>query len=923
MAQDEQLREALLEIQVLRDREAQALEETKVLLTVLEDINSSTTPDAATEIALERAAAAINADVACIVSLIAGEWRIVQSVPKEFVGQTITPPIDLSRKQRNIIDRFANEAWATALPPPLADQRSLLVTPVESLDENASSVLCMHKDREKFNKASAVLLKRIVQVSGQALRTVTLSSQNARLAAVIEGSSSGFAIADATKPERPLVFVNKAFEDMTGYARSEVVGNNCRFLTAEPENSPERSRLRNAVKNLTGGQFLLRNKRKDGSPFWNELTLFPVKDPDGTVSQLVATQTDATQRVMIEEEKRQAEERLRDALDHTNDAFLLLLADLSVAHANETTREMFPSGDVNWQGGTSFSDNWDIYLQSLPKSMQSQNSAFVSPDFTRLAKSDEPLPAKLPDGRQVLFRAQRTAEGAFAVSATDITALRKTEQMLRQRVAAVENANEGIGISDTGGRLIYANPSLVQLFNANEDWEILGRKWSAFYKKDEDIDPLANQLLLGSAGKAMVPKKSTTEQGLHEVTETQVENIGDIIVVRDLSTALGIRKNQVELNKQLEQSRQKEALSNLAAGVAHDFNNLLSAITGSAMLISTDDGVDDAVKGHADRIGKAGNSAARMVNRLLDLGAHDDEVAVFDLRAVLLEMEDLVATSLPASCTLTVDVGDQPIMAAGVTGDVSQVLVNLVLNARDAMGDRVGTIDVSLSTDTPKTPPQVGSFKRGSQYGCLSVADSGTGIPKDLLERIFDPYFSTKGSRGTGAGLAMVATIIERMEGMICVETEVGKGTTFHILLPLPTPEDLETDAVASDLNLSGKTVLVLDDEEHVREVVATFLESCGAEVSAVDDPALAVEVITEDPEDWDALVSDYDMPGMTGGDVVQKLREAGVDLPIFIVTALARRMSDQRISEQSVQGLFAKPIDLRHLARKISETTE
>ncbi|WP_147126673.1 PAS domain-containing hybrid sensor histidine kinase/response regulator [Shimia ponticola] len=921
MSQTERLREALLEIEVLRAREQDALRDTRALLDILSVTTTAENPLLALRSVLAKSAEALNAAEVSVICQTDDAVRVETSTNRSLEGLDL--PIDpgFLRKPRNIVDaRKVPKLSGIAQHDSMA-VGSLLSSPFETKFETERAIICTHPQNQRFNKGHLDLLKQVIRLTAQALRTLELSSQNALLAAVIDGSSSGFAIADATQDDLPLIFVNKAFEALTGYQSQEVIGQNCRFLSDEPPDSLERTRLRQAVTDRRSGRFLLKNRKKSGDMFWNDLSLFPVHDSEGRLTQMVATQTDASARVLADTERRLAQTRLQDALDHTNDAFLMVLADGTIAFSNEGTREMFDATPLSWQIGSTFRDNWAAYKDRLAANGDTLPEGLVDPDLELLCEARDGLRTGLPSGRQVLFRAQKTREQAFVISATDTTAIRDTERLLRQRAAAIENAIDGIGIVGGDGLLVYANQALAELLRYDSEDTMIGRAWSEHYKQPDNAELLRAEAGLSDRADLLELVTKERRRILHEVTVTPVAQVGDVVVVRDITSALQNRQRLAELNKQMEEARRREALSNLAAGLAHDFNNVLSAISGSATLISTDDTASEDIKAHSDRISKASATAARLVNRMLDLSTVDDDASIFDLRSVLGEVRALAEVNLSSDTSLVVNPGTSSLNVRAAIADITLVLLNLVINANDAMPDGSGVISVSLSRFSPSADraPMVGKVLSDRAYASITVSDTGTGIAPDVLPRVLESFFTTKGSRGTGAGLAMVSAIVKRLGGALFIDSELGHGTSVEVILPMVVENVTAEDAsVGGDLR--GKAILILDDQPEVAEVVASFLETCGAEVSVLEEPALAIETVLEDPSDWAALITDYDMPELNGGDVVERIRAEHPDFPIFVITALARRLSDPRINASSVQGVFAKPTNLGQLAQALEK---
>ncbi len=919
MSEGERLREVLVEVQSLREREAKALKQTQTLLAIFEDVAIAPSPGEAIANFLDQVRIGTGADFVEIVTIQDSLCSPTHVSPATFEKTSFQSPVNFGKKQRRYADLHKISGWKTDVEPPYAGQRSLLTSPFEHSDGTPGSLLCFHQEIGRFGLAEAELVKQLGKFAAQLLNTLAVSQQNALLAAVIDGSSTGFAISDAQDPEMPLVFVNNAFEQITGYTSEEITGLNCRFLSAEPKDSEERTRLRDAVANRTSGQFLLRNKRKDGSSFWNDLSLFPVVSSDHTVTHLVATQTDASEKVSIAQERQMAQDRLEAILSHTNDAFVLLLTDGTIGFANTAHEHMFPAKGINWRAGSTFKDNWNAYINSIPMAQKPEDTSFLEFDPNTITKNRSGVRIDLPDGKHVILRAEPTEDGNLVMSATDITSLQNTERLLQQRAVAIENTSEGIGIADEMGRIVYANPSLLSLFGLTKEHQLIGRKWRNFYSKDND-SPLLKKLSALDASNLRVPKKYDDQNMYHETVASMVDGVGEVFVVRNVTNRITLQERQSQLDQELEASSRRDAVSKLAAGVAHDLNNLLSVISASSTMMNLEADAAQNVGKHATRISKAASQGALLANRLLDVADTTETESVFDLRTILTSVEDLVFPNLKPGIKLELSLPDDPVLIAGQPSDGTQVFVNLILNANDACSEGQGEVTVTLTTGQ-RPPPEAlmkGEWDANTRYAGVQVSDNGSGIPSDVIDRIFEPYFSTKGQHGTGIGLPMVANIVERFGGVIAVASSPGKGTEFSVYWPICEDLGKETPDGAGRPNLDGLTFLMVDDDPNVTDVVSQYLEALGAEVSAISDPELALEVVL-DGDGWSALITDYEMPEMNGGDLVEKIRAANVTLPIYMATGLAKRLSDPRVNEASVRAVFAKPLDLRKLANKLA----
>ncbi len=914
MAEDERLREALLELQLLRKREAQSLEETRKLLECLEAYSGAATPGEALSSIFVSLRNAIGADVSLLCEIEeTGALVVLASDDPTLTGNRLVPPFDLAERPRSLVDLSLLGPWDGDIEA--ARYRCLQAVPVLS-NGAAYALLALKVHLPAFEKNSLRLVERLAGLALRAWQGSKIAGENKLLAAAIHGSSSGFAIADATVDERPLIYVNEAFEHISGYTSDEVLGENCRFLSAEADESEERVRLRHAVAENAPGQFLLRNRKKDGTLFWNELTLFPVENEAGQVVSLVATQNDVTPRIEAAAERDRTRAQMARALTATEDAYLVLEDGQIVAFANDATRDVFPAPGHDWAPGSTFSENWNAYIAGSHDLPGRVTALLARPDLNGLSDLPSGREIDLPDGRTVLVRASAMRDGGMVMSATDVTPMKAAQRLLAQRLAAIEAAEDGIAITDDTGRLTYLNGAASAMLGFRSPTQGLGRMWYAQYAGTERRD----------RQRAFAETLERVEDGrtkTHDVTATELESGAFVLQFRDITDRLAYETREAELKAGLQQLQRQEATAQLTAGIAHDFNNLLSAINGSATLIGLEEDLTEGLKSHVDRIATAGTQAARLVNRLLDVGAHNDEQGVFDLGSTLSDIPSLVEPSLPDNIALEMALGDEAIALKGNPGELGQVLVNLVLNARDAIGETGGRIAVSTEhiRSRSKERISVGELLSSQAYVRIDVTDTGVGIPADRLDTVFEPYFSTKGHKGTGLGLAMVSLQVQGIGGAVGIVSTADKGTTVSVYWPvaqLEAHQDLGAQSPKHDL--TGQTVIVVDDDADVATVAAKYLEAQGAEVAISIDPRDALEALEEDPEAWSAVITDYDMPELTGGDLAERVKRTRPDIPVILMTALARRLTDPRINDGTIDAVLPKPTNLNHLSSLLSD---
>jgi len=913
MNDDEHLREALLELELLRGREAERLRETRALLAALEALTGSTNIDAGIASLLSNAKSALDCD------------RVVFFENRDGVLVDVSPCVDpaarsqwsapgLLTRPRRIVD-IAEIAGLWDNPPEqFLKMRSLLSVPFGD-DTQRVVLAAFSEERGRFTASDSDLLARMAAVASQAILRRSLESRNEFLAAVIDKSPVSVAIADVGD-ELPLIYVNDAFVELTGYDRSEILGQNCRLLSAEDPDSDVRREIRRTVVDRTTGTFTLRNRKKSGEIFWNELRLFPVNDADGNVSHIVATQTDATQRMQAEMDRDAARRRLEGALTATTEAFLVLGKDGNVRFANASFEKFLAPLKVS-QDAVLPDKAVSFLLGPRYRGPVENPAAALASAFNHEIATQ--------DGRQFIVRSRAIPDGGVVVAASDITQFKVNERALRQRLAVIERSQDGVAIGDRDGRLIDVNPSLLALWGCNTEEDVLGRKWTKFYDASSAEAFSSSQAWFQSTGvwrgEAEVTRDGTVF--VHDVSLSLIPEVGSVLIVRDITERRRNTEERADLRRRLDRAQMQERLHQVSAGLAHDFNNLLSAILGSASLIEGAESLTSDARDAVKRIQLAANRAAELTDSFLDLGSREKSAERVELGAVLRNTVDLVRGGAPRGVRLSASLQDTPLIVEASQTDILQVVMNLVVNGIDAHEGMPGEVRVSVRRGMPEACSQivVGTPNSQRNYAAIVVEDTGKGMAPETLENVLEPYFTTKGNSGTGLGLAIVGSILNDNEALLQVDTAPGRGTVFTVWWPISSTDETTPERpVSRGLSREGLPILVLDDVADVATAIASELSSAGYEVAEANDPDVALDTLAEDPEGWACLVSDYDMPGMNGGDLIAALEHAAPGLPVIIVSALARRLTDKRLT--AATAVLQKPVNKDKLLAAVRAAT-
>jgi PAS domain S-box-containing protein len=392
-----------------------------------------------------------------------------------------------------------------------------------------------------------------------------------------------------------------------------------------------------------------------------------------------------------------------------------------------------------------------------------------------------------------------------------------------------------------------------------------------------------------------------------------------------LANALARRRAESEkanLEEQLRQSQKMEAVGTLAGGIAHDFNNLLTGILGYADMLGAGGLSPEQSKKAADVIEKAARRAADLTQQLLGFARKGKYQNIpVDLHATIHEATSLLGRTLDKSIALQQNLRARDPFVLGDPVQVQQVILNLAVNARDAMVQG-GTLTFSTERVSLNTAPEnLSPTGQPREYIKLTVSDTGCGIPPQVQQRIFEPFFTTKEQgKGTGMGLSMVYGIVKNHGGSICVASEVDKGTRFEILLPATKRPDLvaEDDRVRTRTGQPA-TILVVDDEELVRQVAQTMLENLGYGVRTARDGQEAVALYRESYGQIDLVVLDMIMPRMGGRETFLLLKEINPEVRAILSTGCSMDETTQRILDEGMLGFAQKPYVLDELADTVT----
>jgi len=389
------------------------------------------------------------------------------------------------------------------------------------------------------------------------------------------------------------------------------------------------------------------------------------------------------------------------------------------------------------------------------------------------------------------------------------------------------------------------------------------------------------------------------------------------------------RAGDERLEAQLAQTLRLQAVGQLAGGIAHDFNNLLTAMIGFCDLLLLRHRPGDQSFADVMQIRQNANRAASLVRQLLAYSRQQTlQPRVISLSEVLAELAHLLRRLIGGAITLKLEHGRDLHPVLVDQGQVEQVVINLVVNARDAMPEG-GTLTIRTSNASVSEPmPAAGEMLPPGEYVRIDIVDTGTGIAPEIIDRILEPFFSTKPmGAGTGLGLATVYGIVKQSGGHLVIESKLGEGTTFSIFLPryaesaaAARREGVEEDA--RDLTGAG-TILLVEDEDAVRLFSARALRNKGYQVIEARSGEAALVIMGQDSEPIDLLITDVVMPEMDGPALVEEIRSRRPDMKVIFISGYAESAFRQQASDGSMLHFLAKPFSLKQLATKVKDVLE
>lgn len=694
--------------------------------------------------------------------------------------------------------------------------------------------------------------------------------------------------------------------------------------------------IQNAIK--TGKATKLELTGKDGKHY--ELNSSPFTDVDGNV-KVIELVRDITERKRVEEALQESEERYRTILKNIEDGYYETDLPGNLTFFNDSLCRMlgYSKDEMMGMGNKQYTDE--------------ENRKKLFEAFNEVYRTGEPAKGFdwqvfRKDGRKLfgevsvsLVKDSKGQPIGFRGIARDITERKQAEEALRTEKerfqTLLENAPFGVIMIDKQGIFRYVNSKFIELFGYDLNDIPNGKEWFRKAYADPDyrhqvIETWINDSNTSRPGEK-VPRiftvhcKDETKKIIRFIT-VQLGTGEYLLSCEDITLVQLAEEEKAALAEQLRQSQKMEAIGRLAGGIAHDFNNLLTVIRGYSQLSLLELKAEDKLRENIEEVQRATQRATDLTRQLLAFGRRQImEMKVLDLNALLKDLDKMLHRVIGEDIKLTYLLSDEIGKIRVDPGQMEQVILNLAVNARDAMpsGGKLTIETSNAELDEAYAHTHIGS--KPGRYVMLSVSDTGVGMTPEIRERAFDPFFTTKEKgKGTGLGLSTCYGIVKQSGGNIWAYSEPGRGTTFKIYFPQADEslkEAKEEDKTVEILK-GTETILAVEDEIEVRKLVAEILKGQGYRVIEASDGEEAIKVAQKNSGNKiHLLLTDVVMPGMSGRELAEMLAPQHPGLRILYMSGYTdNAIVNHGVLDEGV-NYIQKPFTLDALARKVREVLD
>jgi PAS domain S-box-containing protein len=739
-----------------------------------------------------------------------------------------------------------------------------------------------------------------------------------------------------------LTFFNDFAQSFFGFTGGDILGKNIVGTILPPTESSGRdlvAMIRDLTKNP--GRYannVNENIKRDGERVWVAWTNKPIRDESGKIVEILGVGNDITERKRAEKAIVESEEKFRNIVNSSPMGVHLYQLEsdgqLVFTGANPAADHILGVDNSQFVGKTIEQAFPLLVGTEIPERYRKACTDGEPWQTEQINYEDENIKGAFE------VHAFRTSSGMMAALFFDITKRKQAEDALMESEERFrilfERAPDPFYINKLDGTFIDGNKAAEKLIGSKRA-ELIGTNFAEIgLLSDEDLPKALNILEKNQNGEPTGPDefklyRKNSKPAYAEISTHPVTIRGEKLVLgiaRDITDRKKAEEGRKKLEAQLRQAQKMEAIGTFAGGIAHDFNNILAAIVGYTELALAKISKDAPEHDDLQEIFHSGLRARDLVKQILTFSRQAElNRQPVQVNIVVKEALKFLRSSLPTSIDIRRNIQSDARVLADPT-QIHQVLMNLCANAKHAMRKTGGVLEVSLeevqlSSDFVAAHP-------GAVAGphlMLSVTDSGDGMPAEMLEKIFNPFFTTKGKKeGTGLGLAIVHGIVKSCDGFITVDSKPGHGSTFSVFLPVVELQGQPQAELKGPLPKGTERVLLVDDEKVLTDISKKMLERYGYQVTPRTSSVEALELFKAKPDQFDLVITDMTMPNMSGLELASEILKLQPKLPIILCTGFSESINPNRAEAAGLKGFMLKPVsrdDLIRTARKVLDESK
>ncbi|MGA1841446.1 MAG: PAS domain S-box protein [bacterium] len=516
----------------------------------------------------------------------------------------------------------------------------------------------------------------------------------------------------------------------------------------------------------------------------------------------------------------------------------------------------------------------------------------------------------------------------------DVTDRKQAEEAIKEREEKyrllIENQTDLVVKMDSEKRFLFVSPSYCRLFGKNEK-DLLGENFLSFiHEEDREATAQAMQKLCTRPHTCFVIHRALIKSRLIWIEwslKAIIDKNGNIDTIlgggRDVTQRKKTEQEKESIHAQLLQAQKMEAVGTFAGGIAHDFNNLITVIKGHCQLINRKISTDDPIKENLEEVLQAASSASTMTGQFLAFSRKQMfQLVSMDINSLVSDLKKMIGRLIGEDICLKTIIDECPAFVRVDPTQITQVIMNLSLNARDSMPNGGDLIIKTENVALKKKKKEAISQNQAGKFVCLTVQDTGRGMDKDTLQHIFEPFFTTKGAgEGTGLGLSVVYGIIKQHKGWINVNSEQGKGTTFKIYLPaFPVVIKTKTKGNVSVPEGSGERILLVEDDSSVRKYIKEALMENGYLIFDASLAKEALDIFEQERGNFDLVLSDVVLPEINGLHLIDLLLNRKPDLKVLLTSGYMDKKSQWPVIMERGFPFLQKPYNLNDLFKVVKE---